>query len=117
MSCYESHSLLAQKSSSGTPALVTIKKEQLYSFEGLTEGDFNYDPMENYHPDQSVLICTYTNADALSNTNLSQNTPSAVSESSGSLPFQCQSSLVDIGGCVVNNGSRLAILLGYIPQL
>ena len=92
MSCYESHSLLAQKSSSGTPALVTIKKEQPYSFEGLTEEDFNYDPMENYNPNQSVLICTNTNADALSHTNLSQNTPSAVSMSSGTLPSVTQNS-------------------------
>jgi hypothetical protein len=106
VSCYVSHSLLAQKSSSGIRALVTIKKEQLYSSEGLTEEDFNYDPMANYDPDQSVLICTYTNAHALSNTNLSQNTPSAMSESCGSLPFQCQSSLIDTGENVVNNGSR-----------
>ena len=92
MSYYESPSYLAQKQSKRTQNIITVKKGQLYSLEGLTEDDFNYDPMEANNPTQAVLIGTNPNSDAVSNTNLSQNTPSAVSMSSGTLPSVTQNS-------------------------
>ena len=92
MSYYESPSYLAQKQSKRTQNIIRVKKEQLYSLEGLTEDDFDYDPMEPNNPTQAVLIGTNPNSDALSNTNFSQNTPSAVSISSGTLPSVTQNS-------------------------
>ena len=92
MSYYESPSYLAQKQSKRTQNIIRVKKEQLYSLEGLTEDDFDYDPMEPNNPTQAVLIGTNPNSDAVSNTNLSQNTPSAVSMSSGTLPSVTQNS-------------------------